>query len=249
MNLYDFIEENSCLKNVREYVQKYNIKNYGQEQYLNQVFKYLRRLKKGNVLLLGKPGIGKSALIETLASAINENKVPNFLKGKIILELSLGGAVAGTKYRGEFEEKIQNILKFVSKRKNIILFIDEAHNILKAGGAEGAIACGDMLKPYLARGEIKLIVATTKLDYKMTIKHDKAMNRRFGKINMKEPSILETINILTSVKEQYEKHYDIKLNNYDIRNIVFSSIAKRGTFPDKAFDTLEDYCYEMSVED
>ena len=242
-DLFKFLDDNNCLRDVNCYVEENEIHNYGQEEYLAQLIKYLRKLKKGNVLLLGKAGIGKTALVESLAQAINEKKVPEYLQDKIVLELSLGGAVAGTKYRGEFEEKIQKVLEFVSKRKDIILFIDEIHTVLSAGAAEGALSAADMLKPYLARGEINLIGATTKEEYVKSIKRNKAMDRRFSKINMKEPNILDTINILKSVKENYEDHYGTEINDWEIRNIVLMANFKKGNFPDKALDSLEDYCY------
>lgn len=243
----NFINNNSCLRNMNEYVKENNVKNYGFEKEIKGLIKGLSKMKKSNVLLLGKAGIGKTALVEKLCELINEGNVPDYLKDKIILELSLGEALAGTRYRGEFEEKIEKILKFIKNNDNLILFIDEVHNVLGAGAAEGAIGAGDILKPFMARGNIKIIGATTIEEYSRSIKKNKAMDRRFSKLLMKEPDIHTTINILKQSKKVYENYYNVSLNDKEIILIVFKCKHKKGCYPDKAFDELEDYCYEKTI--
>lgn len=243
----DFIDNNSCLTNMNKYVKENNIKNYCFEKEIKELIKGLSKMKKSNVLLLGKAGIGKTALVEKLCELINEGDVPDSLKNKTILELSLGGAVAGTKYRGEFEEKIENILNFIKKRDDIILFIDEVHNVLGAGRAEGAIGAGDLLKPFMARGDIKIIGATTTKEYSHSIKKNSAMNRRFSKLLIKEPDVSTTIDILRQSKKAYEDYYKINLDDKEIILVVFKCKYKKGCYPDKAFDELESYCYEKAI--
>ncbi len=243
----DFIDNNSCLRNMNKYVKENNVKNYGFEKEINELIKGLSKMKKSNVLLLGKAGIGKTALVEKLCELINEDDVPDFLKNKIILELSLGEAVAGTRYRGEFEEKIEKILKFIKDNDDIILFIDEIHNVLGVGAAEGAIGAGDILKPFMARGNIKIIGATTIEEYSHSIKKNKAMDRRFSKLLMKEPNVSTTIDILRQSKKVYEDYYKIGLNDEELILVVFKCKYKKGCYPDKAFDELESYCYEKAI--
>lgn len=247
MKLDDFIKMHGCLKNLNKYVMVNNIKNVGLEEETQKLIKILFKYKKRNALIIGKAGIGKTALVENLAYLINKKLVPRFLENKVIVELSLGSSLAKTRYRGEFEEKIQMILDYVKNHKNIILFIDEIHTLINAGGSDGAIGAGDMFKPFLARGDISVIGATTFDDYCRTIREDKALNRRFSVIKMKEPSINKTIDILNGVKYKYEEHYNIDLVDDEIFKIVVNSRYKKGCFPDKALDTLEDYCYYKMI--
>lgn len=243
LELISFIDDNSCLRDLNEYVIKNDINNFIDETELYEVIRHLNKVKKNNVLLIGKAGVGKTAMVEAVCKAINSNNVPDFLKGKTIVEMSLGGAIAGTKYRGEFEKKIQDILNFISERNDVILFIDEIHNLMNCGGNEGSISAGDMLKPYMARNDIMVIGATTLEEYKKSIKRNSAMNRRFSKVLIKEPKVSKTIQILESSKELYEKHYNVKLDTKEIRNVVLLAKRRKGTFPDKAFDELEAYCF------
>lgn len=243
-----FISKHKYCKNMNKYVKKNKIKNYGLDDEVEDLIKGLSRLKKNNVLIIGKAGIGKTALVEKLCELINDGKVPDTLKNKTIIEVSLGGCLAGSKYRGDFEEKIQELVIFVTDRDDIILFIDEIHNIIGSGKAEGAIGAGDLLKPYLARGEFSLIGATTMREYEMSIAKEPALNRRFFKLSMEEPGTDKVIHILQKAKIEYEKHYGIKLTKKDIDNIIELSNNREGSFPDKAFDELEDYCYKKMKE-
>lgn len=243
VDLEDFLLENTCVKNMNEYVKVKKITNYGLEEETRELIKGLQRYKKSNVLILGKAGIGKTALVENLCMLINKKKVPKELRDVIVLELSLNASVAGTRFRGDFEEKIQKILNYVANNPKIILFIDEVHNVMVAGRAEGAFGLGDILKPYLARDEIRLIGATTKEEYKKTIDKNSAMKRRFYKLNMKEPTKKATLNILKNSKSNYERHYKVKLSDKDLIKIIKLAKRKDGSFPDKALDVLEDFCY------
>lgn len=248
-DLYKFLHDNSCLKYLNKFVKEKNITNIMLSDELDDLIKGLNRLKKNNVLIIGKTGIGKTALVESLCQKINRHDVPVNLRDKKILEMSLGGLLAGTKYRGEFEEKLNNILQFVINREDIILFIDEIHNLMTCGGAEGAIPGGEILKPYLARREVSIIGATTETEYKNTIFQDKAMNRRFSLLKMNEPTLEVTTEILNNDRKKYENHYGIKLTKEEIENVVIKSKKRTGSFPDKAFDELEEYCYQKLVED
>jgi ATP-dependent Clp protease ATP-binding subunit ClpA len=247
MNISDFLKNNKYIKNMNEYVKKNNIINYGFEEEIDELVRGLCRLKKSNVLLLGKAGVGKTAVVEKLCQLINDKKVPSFMQNKTVLEMSLNGAVAGTQYRGQLEERIEEVLNFASNNKNIIIFIDEIHNILKANSSNGEnISVGDMLKPYMARSDVSLIGATTNEEYKMSIARNSAMDRRFLKLNINEPDKTQTIKILESCKTKYQEHYGIKLSKKDILNVVNKAQKQKGTFPDKAFDELENYCYIKS---
>lgn len=243
-----FIDRNNCIKNMNEYVKKNKIKNYGFDEEIKELIKGLNRVKKNNVLLLGKPGIGKTALVEKLCELINQEKVPDILKNKTILEINMVGLEAGTQYRGSMEKKVQDIFNFIMDRDDIIIFIDEIHNILRCGKSEGSSGLGDMLKPYMARNELTLIGATTIEEYEETISKNGAMDRRFCKLYMDEPDEKKLLLILEKSKTQYEKHYNIKLSKNDIVKVIELSKSRQGSFPDKAFDELEDYCYEKVEE-
>ena len=174
----------------------------GRDLEVSKIIEILSRKYKNNPLLIGDAGVGKTAIVEEIANRISKGLVPNNLKNSRIISLSVASLVAGTKYRGEFEERINKILKEIED-SNIILFIDEVHTIVGAGGAEGAIDASNIIKPALARGKIKLIGATTTQEFKESIENDKALNRRFQTIMVKEPNIIETINILKNIKEIY----------------------------------------------
>ena len=215
----------------------------GRENELNQLIMVLSRRNKPNAILIGEPGVGKTAIVEELAKLLNENKIPS-LKNKTIYELDLASTVGGTKYRGEFEEKIKKILKKVIEDGNAILFIDEIHNIVKAGGAEGAIDAANILKPYLSRNEVQIIGATTINEFQTIFEKDAALKRRFQIINVKPSSLSETKNILKRSKEVYENFYDIKIHDEMIDYIVdlADAVLPNHYFPDKAIDILDNAC-------
>ena len=213
----------------------------GREEEISSVIEALLRKKKSNPLLLGKAGVGKTAIVEELARRINHGLVPTELLGKTIVSLEMGALVSGTKYRGEFEERLSKIIKEVIENKNIILFIDEIHTMVNAGGAEGAINAADILKPYLARGEIKCIGATTTDEYYKTIFKDKALERRFFTIDVKEPDEEKTKEILLGIKSEYEHHHDLKISDQNICDIVTlaNKYMPSKSNPDKCIDLLE----------
>lgn len=244
----DYIKQHRCLIDLNKEVEEDQTIVTGLDKELEELIKNLLRLKKPNTILLGEPGVGKTALVEKLAQAINNKEVPEFLQDLRIIQLSLGGAVAGTKYRGEFEEKIQSIISEVEKHPNTILFIDEIHTIRGAGGAEGAIDASNLFKPSLARGKIRMIGATTVDEYEQYIKPDKALARRFNTIKLLETTKEETINILMKAKAKYEKHYNIKISKKDIENIYKEATHKSGRMPDIALDSLEEYSVNRYYE-
>lgn len=216
----------------------------GRDKEINEVIEVLLRKKKSNPLLIGPAGVGKTAIVEELARRIKNKEVPFSLINKKIIELPMGDLVSGTKYRGEFEERLTKIIKEVIKNKNIILFIDEVHTMVNAGGAEGAINAGDILKPYLARGDLKVIGATTTEEYERFIAKDKALERRFETILVEEPTLEETKEILIGLKSSYENHHNIKItekNISDITNLASKYLFKKKN-PDKTIDLLDSVC-------
>lgn len=216
----------------------------GREKEINSLIEVLLRKKKSNPLLIGPAGVGKTAIVEELARRIKEGEAPSSLSSIVIIDLPMGDLVSGTKYRGEFEERLTKIIKEVIKNKNIILFIDEVHSMVNAGGAEGAINAGDILKPYLARGDIRVIGATTTHEYEKFIAKDKALERRFEIIKVEEPNIEETKEIIKGLKESYEHHHNIKITNENIEDIV--TLGNKYLFgrknPDKTIDLLDSVC-------
>lgn len=216
----------------------------GREEEISSVIEALLRKKKSNPLLLGRAGVGKTAIVEELARRINKACVPKELLNKTIVSLEMGALVSGTKYRGEFEERLTKIIKEVIENKNIILFIDEIHTMVNAGGAEGAINAADILKPYLARGEIKCIGATTTDEYYKTIFKDNALERRFFTINVEEPSEEKTKEILMGIKGEYENHHHLKISEANIQDIVTlaGKYLPRKSNPDKCIDLLDLIC-------
>lgn len=236
-------------KNVNESI-KDNEVIIGRDEEISSIIEVLLRKKKNNPLLIGKAGVGKTAIIEELARRINKNLVPWELRNKTIVSLEMASVVAGTKYRGEFEEKLNKIINEVINNKDIILFIDEIHTMINAGGAEGAINASDILKPYLARGDIFLIGATTLDEYYKTINKDKALDRRFFSILVEEPNTDETIKILNGIKYEYEEHYQIKITKDNIKDIVLlaDKYIKNKNNPDKAIDLLEIVCAHKKIQ-
>ena len=238
LEYYDsVIEDFNELEDVSIRVGKDKCKIIGFDKELKELEKGLCRLKKPNVLLVGEPGVGKTALVEKFAKLLTVGNVARNLRGKKVYELYLNNTIAGTRYRGDFEEKIVNILNVIEKSENVILFIDEIHNImgLGAGKDNGGMPMSDTLKPYLARGIITVIGATTKEEYEKYIKPDKALNRRFYKVNIKEPSKEDTLKML--------------MENKQIISILKKSRKREGYFPDKAFDELETYCYDKKLRE
>ena len=219
----------------------------GRKKELQQLILALRRRNKPNAILVGAPGVGKTAIVEELARLISENKVPG-LENKRIYELDIASVVGGTKYRGEFEDKLKKIIKNVNEDGNAILFIDEIHNIIKAGGAEGAIDASNILKPYLSRGDIQIIGATTSDEYHNIFLKDKALNRRFQIIFVDPSSKEETLDILTNLKPIYEEYYRIEIDDEMTKYIVeiADEFIPNQSFPDKALDILDNSCVMSS---
>lgn len=222
----------------------------GREEEISLVIEALLRKKKSNPLLIGRAGVGKTAIVEELARRINKGLVPHELLGKTIVMLEMGALVSGTKYRGEFEERLTKIIKEVMESGNIILFIDEIHTMINAGGAEGAINAADILKPYLARGDIKCIGATTTEEYYNSIYKDKALERRFYAIQVSEPSLEKTKEILLGVKEEYERHHNLTISDENITDIVelADKYIRVKSNPDKSIDLLDMICASQKVK-
>ncbi|ACB09102.1 ATP-dependent Clp protease ATP-binding subunit [Thermotoga sp. RQ2] len=214
----------------------------GREEEIERVMQVLVRRKKNNPVLIGDPGVGKTAIVEGLAQRIVAGDVPEILKNKVIFSLDVAALVAGTKYRGEFEKRMKKLLQIVTKDKNIILFIDEIHTIVGAGSAEGAIDAANILKPALARGEISCIGATTPDEYRRYIEKDAALERRFQKIYVKEPTEEETLEILKGLKRKYEAHHKVIYTDKALEAAVY--LSKRYItdhyLPDKAIDVIDE---------
>ena len=221
------------------------------EKELNRLIEILSRRQKNNPLLIGEAGVGKTAIIEELARLIANDLVPESLINKRIISIDIATLVAGTKYRGEFEERLQKIIKEIKDNGNIILFIDEVHTLVGAGGAEGAIDASNILKPALARGEIRCIGATTTNEYKKTIAKDKALSRRFQPLTITEPTSTQTINILTKLKPIYEDYHQVLIPD-EIINIIVALSQKyihNRYNPDKSIDILDEACSKASIKE
>ena len=216
----------------------------GREKETERVIRILSRRTKNNPCLIGEAGVGKTAIIEGLALRIAHGKVPPRLAGKIIISVDLTSMVAGAKYRGDFEERIKNIMNEAAKNKSVILFVDEIHTIVGAGSAEGAIDAANIMKPELSRGEIQLIGATTLSEYKKYIEKDAALERRFQPVLIEEPSIEGTINILEGLKERYESYHNVIIDEKAIKAAVRLSerYIQDRFLPDKALDILDEAC-------
>jgi ATP-dependent Clp protease ATP-binding subunit ClpC len=215
----------------------------GREDEIERVIEILMRRKKNNPAIIGDPGVGKTSIVEGLAQRIVAGDVPDLLKGKRIVSLDLASIIAGTKYRGEFEERMKKILKEVSRtQSSVILFIDEFHNIVGAGAAEGAIDASNILKPSLTNGEIQVIGATTLKEYRRYIEKDAALERRFQPVFVKEPSIEESIEILNGLRERYERFHGVKITDEAITSAINLSIKYINDrfLPDKAIDLIDE---------
>ena len=214
----------------------------GREDEIRRLIQILSRRTKNNPCLIGEPGVGKTAVVEGLALRIVEGKVPFTVKDKRVLTLDLSGMVAGSKYRGEFEERIKKVIKEVIDDGNIILFLDELHTIVGAGGAEGAIDASNILKPSLARGELQMIGATTIAEYRKYIEKDAALERRFQPVNVEEPTEEEAIRILEGIKGKYEEHHQVTISSEAIEAAVRLSARyiNDRNLPDKAIDLIDE---------
>ena len=214
----------------------------GREEEIKRVIQILSRRTKNNPCLIGEPGVGKTAIAEGLASKIVEGSVPENIKNKRLLTLDLSGMVAGSKYRGEFEERIKKVINEVKNDGNVLLFLDELHTIIGAGGAEGAIDASNILKPSLARGEIQLIGATTIEEYRKYIEKDAALERRFQSVKVEEPSEDEAIDILKGLRSRYEEHHKVTITDEAVEAAV--KLSKRYIndrfLPDKAIDLIDE---------
>lgn len=214
----------------------------GREAEIARVIQILSRRTKNNPCLIGEPGVGKTAIAEGLAQRIASGLVPDTVRGKRVVTLDLSGMVAGSKYRGEFEERIKKVIREVTEAGNILLFIDELHTIIGAGGAEGAIDASNILKPSLARGEIQLIGATTLEEYRKYIEKDAALERRFQPVTVEEPTEEQAIEILKGLRERYEKHHHVQITDAGIEAAVKLSIRYIADryLPDKAIDLMDE---------
>ena len=223
----------------------------GRDDEIRSITRILSRKTKNNPVLIGEPGVGKTAIIEGLAGRIVKGDVPSSLKDKTIWELDMAALIAGAKYRGEFEERLKNVLNEVKKSDgNIIMFIDEIHMIVGAGKLDGAMDAGNMLKPMLARGEIHLIGATTLNEYRKYIEDDGALERRFQKVLVKEPTVSDTITILRGLKSRFEVHHGVSIS--DAALVSAATLSNRYItdrfLPDKAIDLIDEACATIRVQ-
>lgn len=222
----------------------------GRENEIERVVHILSRRRKNNPLLLGEPGVGKTAIVEGLARRIHKGYIPDSLKGKRVLSLDLTGIISGTKYRGEFEQRMHKLTEEIeSMGRKIILFIDEIHMIEQASGAEGAMNVSDILKPALARGDLQAVGATTLKEYTQYIKTDDALNRRFQPVFVGEPSDEESFEILRGIKEVYETFHHVQIPDKTLQIAIELSKQIEGRFlPDKALDLIDEAGAKVSIE-
>src|SRR5689334_379988 len=221
----------------------------GRQTEIERIMQILSRRQKNNPVLIGEPGVGKTAVVEGLAQRIAAGQVPELLKGKQIYSLDLAALVAGSKYRGEFEERLKKVMKEIQQRGDIILFIDELHNLVGAGAAEGAIDAASILKPALARGELQTIGATTLDEYRKYLERDSALERRFQQIRVDEPSVDDTVQILRGLRDRYEAHHRCKISDEALH--AAASLADRYIqdrhLPDKAIDLIDEAGSRMRI--
>ncbi len=222
----------------------------GRETEIERIMQILSRRTKNNPVLIGEPGVGKTAVVEGLAQRITNADVPELLKNKQIYTLDLAALVAGSKYRGEFEERLKKVMKEITQRGDIILFIDELHNLVGAGAAEGAIDAASILKPALARGELQTIGATTLDEYRKYLERDSALERRFQQIRVEEPSIDQTVEILQGLRDRYEQHHKVQITDDALR--AAAELADRYIsdrfLPDKAIDLIDEAASRMRIK-
>jgi len=222
----------------------------GRSEEIERIMQILVRRTKNNPVIIGEPGVGKTAIVEGLAEEISDGRVPEILSDKEVYTLDLGALVAGSKYRGEFEERLKKIMKEITDHGDIILFIDEIHNLVGAGAAEGAIDAASILKPALARGEIQVIGATTTDEYRKYVEKDKALERRFQTIQVGEPSVEETELILKGLRDRYEAHHKIEITDEALK--AASQLGHRYIsdrfLPDKAIDLVDEAASKMKIK-
>ena len=222
----------------------------GRETEIERIMQILSRRTKNNPVLVGEPGVGKTAVVEGLAQRITHGDVPELLKGKQIYTLDLAALVAGSKYRGEFEERLKKVMKEITQRGDIILFIDELHNLVGAGAAEGAIDAASILKPALARGELQTVGATTLEEYRKYLERDSALERRFQKITVDQPSTEETVQILKGLRDRYEQHHKVAITDEALEaaaDLADRYISDR-FLPDKAIDLIDEAASRMRIK-
>ncbi|HTY96648.1 MAG TPA: ATP-dependent Clp protease ATP-binding subunit [Solirubrobacteraceae bacterium] len=222
----------------------------GRETEIERIMQILSRRTKNNPVLVGEPGVGKTAVVEGLAQRITSSEVPELLKNKQIYTLDLAALVAGSKYRGEFEERLKKVMKEITQRGDIILFIDELHNLVGAGAAEGAIDAASILKPALARGELQTIGATTLDEYRKYLERDSALERRFQQIRVDEPTIDQTVEILRGLRDRYEQHHKVQITDEALRaagELASRYISDR-FLPDKAIDLIDEAASRMRIK-
>ncbi len=222
----------------------------GRETEIERIMQILSRRTKNNPVLLGEPGVGKTAVVEGLAARINKGEVPELLKNKQIYTLDLAALVAGSKYRGEFEERLKKVMKEITQRGDIILFIDELHNLVGAGAAEGAIDAASILKPALARGELQTIGATTLDEYRKYLERDSALERRFAQIRVDQPSVEDTVKILEGLRERYEQHHRVNITDEALgaaAELADRYISDR-FLPDKAIDLIDEAASRLRIK-
>src|SRR6516162_3738419 len=223
----------------------------GRDEEIRRVIQVLSRRTKNNPVLIGDPGVGKTAIVEGLAQRIMAGDVPEGLKGKRVWQLDIGAMLAGAKYRGEFEERLKAVLEEIKAAEGeLVVFIDELHTIVGAGAAEGAVDAANMLKPMLARGELRVVGATTLDEYRQHVEKDAALERRFQPVFVGEPSVADTIAILRGLKERYEAHHGVRIRDAALVGAaVLSDRYISGRFlPDKAIDLVDEAASRVRME-
>src|SRR5205809_1804272 len=222
----------------------------GRQREIRRLITVLGRRQKNNPVLIGEPGVGKTAIVENLARRIHEGNVPVTLRGKRIVSLNIGGMVAGAMFRGQFEQRVKSILEELRQAPEVIVFIDELHTVVGAGAAEGAVGAGDMIKPALARGELRCIGATTLDEYRKHIEKDAALERRFQPVKVDEPSAEEAVEMLRTIRANYETHHGVEITDQAIEAAVKLSerYINDRLLPDKSIDVMDEAASALRLE-